>query len=115
MNKSSSLQFVDTNILIYAHDISAGQKHFRAPDLVRELWQSGEGCLSIQVLQDFYVNVTQKVTRPMPPDTAARIVADLAVWQTHRPGGWKGGIRGALRTPSQSIQLRWARPQSVKS
>ena len=45
------LQFVDTNILIYAHDRSAGYKHTRARDLVRALWQSGNGCLSVQVLQ----------------------------------------------------------------
>jgi predicted nucleic acid-binding protein len=86
MSEPRNLQFVDTNILIYAHDRSAGDKHTRARDLVRELWQSGEGCLSIQVLQEFYVNVTQKVARPLTPDVAAHIIADLAVWQVHCPG-----------------------------
>jgi predicted nucleic acid-binding protein len=47
---------------------------------------SGEGCLSIQVLQEFYVSVTQKVARPLAPDEAASIIADLSVWQVHRPG-----------------------------
>jgi len=86
MSEPSSLQFVATNILIYAHDRSAGDKHARARDLVRELWQSGEGCLSIQVLQEFYVNVTQKVAKPLTPDVAAQIIADLSEWQVHRPG-----------------------------
>ena len=86
MSEPRDLQFVDTNILIYAHDRSAGDKHTHARDLVRELWQSGEGCLSIQVLQEFYVNVTQKVARPLSPDVAAHIIADLALWQVHRPG-----------------------------
>jgi len=86
MSEPRNLQFVDTNILIYAHDISAGHKRTRARDLVRELWQSGEGCLSIQVLQEFYVNVTRKVAKPLAPDVAARIIADLSVWQIHRPG-----------------------------
>ena len=54
--------------------------------MVQELWQSGEGCLSIQVLQEFYVNVTQKVARPLTSDVAAQIIADLAVWQVHCPG-----------------------------
>jgi predicted nucleic acid-binding protein len=86
MSEPSNLQFVDTNILIYAHDLSAGPKHTRARDLIRELWGSGEGCLSVQVLQEFYVNVTQKVAKPLEPDVAARIIADLSVWQIHRPG-----------------------------
>jgi predicted nucleic acid-binding protein len=86
MSEPRELQFVDTNVLIYAHDLSAGDKHTLARELIRALWQSGEGCLSIQVLQEFYVNVTQKVPRPLTPDVAAQIIADLSVWQVHRPG-----------------------------
>ena len=86
MSEPSHLQFVDTSILIYAHDHSAGDKYTRARDLVRALWQSGEGCLSIQVLQEFYVSVTQKVANPLQADVAAQIIADLSVWHVHRPG-----------------------------
>lgn len=86
MSERNPLQFVDTNVLIYAHDLSAGEKHSRARDLLRELWQSGQGCLSVQVLQEFYVNVTQKVAKPLAPEEAGQIIADLAVWQVHRPG-----------------------------
>jgi predicted nucleic acid-binding protein len=85
MSEPRSLQFVDTNILIYAHDISAGQKHGRAKELMRDLWHSGDGCLSIQVLQEFYVNVTQKVTKPLSAEAAAQIIADLSVWEVHCP------------------------------
>jgi predicted nucleic acid-binding protein len=85
MSDARRLQFVDTNILIYAHDVSAGQKHARAQQLIRDLWQSGEGCLSIQVLQEFYVNVTQKVAKPLPAEAAAQIIADLSVWEVHCP------------------------------
>ena len=86
MSGSEDLQFVDTNILIYAHDHSAGDKHTRARDLIRALWQSGEGCLSVQVLQEFYANTTQKVAKPLKADVAAQIIADLSVWHVHRPG-----------------------------
>jgi predicted nucleic acid-binding protein len=86
MSETNNRQFVDTNILVYAHDRSAGDKHVRARDLLRGLWQSGEGCLSIQVLQEFYVNVTQKVPNPLTPAVASRLVADLGVWRVHRPG-----------------------------
>ena len=85
MSETKSLQFVDTNVLIYAHDLSAGQKHVSSRELVHRLWQNGNGCLSIQVLQEFYVNVTQKVARPLLPDAAGQIIADLAVWEVHRP------------------------------
>jgi predicted nucleic acid-binding protein len=86
MSEPSSRQFVDTNILVYAHDASAGQKQSRAAHLIRDLWQSGEGCLSVQVLQEFYVTVTQKVAKPLAPEAAAQVIADLSVWHVHRPG-----------------------------
>lgn len=86
MSDASQLQFVDTNVLVYAHDSSAGPKHARAKDLLTELWESRTGCLSIQVLQEFYVTVTRKVGRPLPPETAAQIIADLSAWEVHRPG-----------------------------
>ncbi|MCZ7574862.1 MAG: PIN domain-containing protein [Ardenticatenaceae bacterium] len=85
MNGASDLQFVDTNILIYAHDRSAGVKHLQAKTLLQELWNTHTGCLSVQVMQEFYVNVTRKVARPLSPEAAAQIIADLAVWDVHRP------------------------------
>jgi predicted nucleic acid-binding protein len=53
--------FVDTNILIYAHDKSAGEKNKKAEKLVRGLW-SGKllPSISVQVLQEFYVNLSKK-------------------------------------------------------
>jgi predicted nucleic acid-binding protein len=85
MAGNDSYQFLDTNILVYAHDRSAGQKHERAKELVQELWDTGAGCLSIQVLQEFYVTVTRKVPQPVPVDTAARVISDLAFWRLHAP------------------------------
>jgi predicted nucleic acid-binding protein len=85
MNDVSQLQFVDTNILIYAHDRGSGPKHLRAKALIQELWESGSGCLSIQVLQEFYVNVTREVAQPLTPESAAQIIGDLSVWSVHRP------------------------------
>lgn len=37
------------------------------------------------VLQEFYVNITQKVANPLVPGTAAQIIADLAAWEVHNP------------------------------
>jgi len=86
MSEVSGLQFVDTNVLIYAHDRSAGAKHARARALLQKLWESDNGCLSVQVLQEFYVNVTRKVARPLASEIAAQIVADLSAWRVHCPG-----------------------------
>ncbi len=45
--------FLDTNIIIYAYDVSAGAKHEIAQELLVDLWNSGLGVLSTQVLQEF--------------------------------------------------------------
>jgi predicted nucleic acid-binding protein len=86
MSGANLLQFVDTNILIYAHDRSAGEKHEIAKGLVAGLWEERTGCVSIQVLQEFYVNVTQKVARPLARDAASQIISDLSQWHVHEPG-----------------------------
>lgn len=85
MSDRPACQFVDTNVLVYAHDVTAGARHERARELMTSLWESGYGCLSTQVMQEFYVTVTRKVARPLPGDVAARIVADLAAWRVHVP------------------------------
>jgi len=78
-------QFVDTNVLVYAHDVSAGVKHERAKELIAFLWESGRGYLSIQVLQEFYVTVTRKVARPISPQAASKIIDDIGTWHVHSP------------------------------
>ena len=75
--------FVDTNILIYLHDTTAQNKREIARSLVDGLWESGEGALSIQVLQEFYVNSTKKLG--MPSEEAEAQVARLSVWAVHVP------------------------------
>jgi predicted nucleic acid-binding protein len=83
MSDRPAYQFIDTNVLVYAHDVSAGLKHERAQALIESLWESQSGCLSIQVLEEFYVTVTRKVARPLASEAAAQIVADLATWRVH--------------------------------
>lgn len=85
MSDEADWQFVDTNILVYAHDSSAGQKHDAARALLQTLWQSRSGCLSIQVLQEFYVTVTRKVAAPYEASEAAKIIEDLSAWRVHSP------------------------------
>jgi predicted nucleic acid-binding protein len=73
--------FLDTNILIYAHDRSAGLKYERARDLVERLWISGQGVLSTQVLQELCINLRRKIARPLPVEEVRRIIQDYLSWQ----------------------------------
>ena len=72
--------FVDTSVLIYAHDVDAKAKHDIAKSVLRELWSERTGVLSMQVLQEFYVNVTRKIAKPVPKDQARLIVNSYAMW-----------------------------------
>jgi predicted nucleic acid-binding protein len=85
MSDERDLQFVDSNILVYAYDPTAGAKRELAKELVTGIWESRRGCLSIQVLQEFYVTITRKVPKPLTSEAAAEIVADLAAWRVHAP------------------------------
>ena len=76
----SDKTFVDTNVLIYAHDVDAQAKHETAKSVLLELWSQRTGVLSMQVLQEFYVNVTRKIASPLPKDVARRLVNTYATW-----------------------------------
>lgn len=82
----SDKAFIDSNVLIYAHDVDAGQRHAAAVRLVTELWETRRGVISTQVLQEFYVNVTRKIPAPLPRATARQIVRNYAAWQTESIG-----------------------------
>ena len=72
--------FVDTNVLIYAHDVDAKEKHTVAKEAVYELWANRLGVLSPQVLQEFYVNVTRKLSKPLLKKHARAIVEKYSLW-----------------------------------
>jgi predicted nucleic acid-binding protein len=72
--------FLDTNIILYAYDVSAGEKHQIANKIVLDLWDSGLGVISTQVLQEFFVNVTQKIPKPLNIKLARDIVSDFLKW-----------------------------------
>ena len=72
--------FVDTNILVYAHDIDAGNKYEQAAALVSDLWESRNGVLSTQVLQEFYVTLTRKVSPPLSRLEARKLLQKYSNW-----------------------------------
>ena len=78
----SGRTFVDTNVLIYAHDLDAGPKHELASSRLSELWALKQGFISAQVLQEFYVNVTRKIAKPISRKAARDVLKAYAPWCT---------------------------------
>jgi predicted nucleic acid-binding protein len=78
-------EFVDANVLVYVLDSSAGEKHATAGALVERLWDEGVGCVSVQVLQEFFVTVTRKIPKPLSTDDALDRVRDLKAWTVFSP------------------------------
>ena len=73
--------FVDSNVLVYAHDVGAGRKHEVARELTRLLWRERSGVLSTQVLQELYVNVRRKAEQPVSRDEAIALIEDYRRWK----------------------------------
>ena len=78
-----SVEFVDTNILVYAHEGGAAAKHARSIELLTNLFENQAGALSTQVLSEFYAAATGKLD--MTSQQAEEVIADLAGWTLHRP------------------------------
>lgn len=79
------MDFVDANVLLYAYDAAADDKRVVASALVDRLWRERRGALSVQVLQEFYVNATRKIAKPMRPDVAVDTLKNLGRWRVHSP------------------------------
>jgi len=76
----TEIVFVDTNILIYAFDADAAHKHEIAKEILKNLWEQKTGAISMQVLQEFYNNVTRKITTPLSQELARIIVRHYSQW-----------------------------------
>ena len=73
--------FVDTNVLVYAHDLSAENRHAKACAIVETLWEAETGVISTQVLQELAVNLRRKAGRPLDAKATREVVADYLAWQ----------------------------------
>lgn len=80
LNYTKGKYFVDTNLLVYAYDSTADKKWRIASEIISALWNYRTGVISTQVVQEFFVILTQKVTAPILPEKAKEIIADLLRW-----------------------------------
>jgi predicted nucleic acid-binding protein len=83
----TDLVFVDSNVLIYAVDESNRKKHEAARLWRAELWKSGRGRISFQVLQEFYANVDRKW-----PAARKEVQAEIRNLMTWRPVAADAGM-----------------------
>jgi len=81
----SPREFIDSNVLVYGHSATSGQRRERASALLARLWESETGCLSIQVLQESFVTLTRKVPEPLPSAQAGKLVEEYGQWIVHSP------------------------------
>lgn len=79
--------FVDTNVLVYAHDTGSGRKHSVARQLLEKLWMDRTGVLSTQVLQEFWFNVRRKARQPIPLEEARELVESYLTWEVITTSG----------------------------
>lgn len=76
--------FVDTNVLLYALDEDQGDRYTVAAATIENLWESNDGVLSTQVLQELYVNLTRKLRQPMSRPRARAAVERYTTWPVHQ-------------------------------
>jgi predicted nucleic acid-binding protein len=77
----TAVVFVDTNVLVYRRDRADEDKNEKALEWIEYLWRAHLGRLSVQVLHEFYVTVTQKLDPKLPKETARQDVRDFASWR----------------------------------
>jgi predicted nucleic acid-binding protein len=70
--------FFDTNILVYMFDADAAEKKEMACSRFEIDAAAGRALLSTQVLQEFYVSVTRKLSIPLEPEVAEEVVRNLS-------------------------------------
>ncbi|MBI4701142.1 MAG: PIN domain-containing protein [Deltaproteobacteria bacterium] len=77
---SGARVFVDTNVLVYAHNRDEPVKQAIAKRRVAELWETEAGALSMQVLQELYTTITRKIPQPLSRPSARELVRTYGIW-----------------------------------
>ncbi|QWR76249.1 PIN domain-containing protein [Candidatus Magnetomonas plexicatena] len=70
-------RLIDTNILVYAYDISEGEKHAASKAILKQIWEEGGGVVCLQNLMEFFFVITRKVKNPIGVIKAKTIIKDF--------------------------------------
>ena len=71
--------FLDTNILAYAHDAGSPDKQRKSREVISKLAESGEGAISTQIMQEFFVTATRKLG--VPPLAVKGVLKTFAAFE----------------------------------
>jgi predicted nucleic acid-binding protein len=96
--------FVDTNVFVYARDASEPSKQPIAIEWLDHLWRDQSGRTSIQVLSEYYVTVTRKLSPGLHADDAWDDVETLLSW---RPAETNSALLRRGREVEQRYRLSW--------
>ncbi|HYL22997.1 MAG TPA: PIN domain-containing protein [Burkholderiales bacterium] len=94
--------FVDTNVLLYAYDTAEPMKNVRAREWITRLWHDRRGRTSMQVLSEYYSNLTRKLR--LPAETAWDDTASFFAW---RPLPIDEGVLRRAREVQRRYQISW--------
>jgi predicted nucleic acid-binding protein len=75
----SAKSFVDTSILLHAHDASS-DKHELAKQLLTDLWHTRTGVISTQILQEFSVAI-RRANPDLSVVQVALLVQNFSGWE----------------------------------
>lgn len=101
----SGRAFVDTNILLYAHDVSDPAKNRKAVELLTQLWTDGNGVLSTQVLQEFAANLQRRISVAMTYAEVRRRIELYLEWKVVVNG--EGSILRGLEVQERNRISFW--------
>lgn len=80
------MDFVDTNVFIYAFDESEFHKTRKARELLTDLMNSHRGRISTQVIQEFCNVALKKSSTPLKPSDVRKVIRELFVpLLSHQP------------------------------
>jgi predicted nucleic acid-binding protein len=77
----TALVFVDTNVLVYARETVDVVKRARAREWLEALWRDLRGRTSVQVLNEYYVVLTQGTKYRISRESAWDDVRELLEWK----------------------------------
>jgi predicted nucleic acid-binding protein len=96
--------FVDTNVLVYARDPRDAAKQARAAEWIAHLWRERLGRASLQVLSEYYVCLTRKLTPRVASEEAWEDTRTLFAW---RPQPVDEALLARAREIEQRFRLGW--------
>jgi predicted nucleic acid-binding protein len=96
--------FVDTNVWLYARDTSDARKHAVAREWIGRLWEDACGRTSLQVLSEYYVNVTKRLSKPLAAEEAWEDVTAMLAWS---PQPIDDAVLQRAREIERRYQLGW--------